>query len=129
MTTPRFALFAVLTCALAAPLVPALTVPTFAQASAPHGDLMQDPVAALGLSPAQKARGDVLMRKADQQMRVLSANHSLTPAAHRAKMRVIFQGLHTQMMAMLTPAQRVKASALAQQEAQAMRQQHIQVIR
>ena len=112
-------LLAAFSLALAAPLVP-----TQAQMSAPHGAQMQDPGTALGLTPAQKSKARVLVQKAMQQMQAVNANQSLPPAVRTAKMRAIGQSINTQMMALLTPAQRVKAKAMMMQRAQAMRQQH-----
>ncbi len=124
MKTLKLAVLAACSLALTAPLIPVQ-----AQRPAPHGAPMQDPGTALGLTPAQKAKASTLVQKAMQQMRAINANQSLTPPVRAAKGRAIVQSINTQMMALLTPAQRAKAQAMMQQRIQTMRQQHGQGIR
>lgn len=115
MTTPRFALLAALSLALAAPLVPALTVRTLAQVPRMNGNPQAQNMAnALGLTPAQQKQVTAVGMKAGRQMQALQANPSLTPAARMAKMRGIQQSVRGQMMAILTPAQRTKLMTMVQ---------------
>lgn len=109
MTTPRFALspfalFAALTLALTAPFVPALLVPALAQRPL-HGVPNSNPN---GLTPAQKQQATAIGRKFGQQMQALQANTSLTPAARQAKMHALQQSVRSQLMAIMTPAQRAR---------------------
>ncbi len=130
MKTYTFAVLAACSLALAAPLVPA-----FAQAPPPppmHGPMMGGPMHGpmggmrgggrmkmmadeLGLTDAQKAKMQPILMSSRQQMMALRANTTLAPAARMAKMQTMRNTMNAQMMAILTPAQRVKLKAMRQQ--------------
>ncbi len=96
--------------------------PAFAQAPPPmmhgpagaHSGRMGD---ALALTDAQKARLRPVFMNAGRQMQALQANTSLTPAVRMAKMQALQKSARTQMMAILTPAQRAKMQAMIQAHA------------
>ena len=70
----------------------------------------------LGLTDAQKAQMKPVLMGSRQQMMALRANTTLPPAARMAKMEAMRKSMNTQMMAILTPAQRVKLKAMRQQQ-------------
>ena len=100
--------------ALAAPLAPAFAQAPPPMMHGPHGGPMADPLA---LTDAQKARLRPVFMNAGRQMQALQANTSLTPAARMAKMQALQKSARTQMMAILTPAQRAKMQAMIQARA------------
>lgn len=118
MKTFKFAVLAACSLALAAPLVP-----TFAQAPPMHGPMggprgggrMRMMGDELGLTDAQKAKMQPIFMSSRQQMMALRANTTLAPAARMAKMQNMRKTMMTKMMAILTPAQRVKLKAMQQQ--------------
>lgn len=136
MKTYNFAVLAACSLALAAPLAPA-----FAQAPPPMGRPMHGPMGGpmggpmmggprgggrmqrmadeLGLTDAQKAKMMPILMGQRQQMMALRTNTTLSPAARMAKMQSMRQTMTTKMMAILTPAQRVKLKAMRQQQRQA----------
>ena len=134
MKTYAFAVLAACSLALAAPLAPA-----YAQAPPPapmggpmmgrpmHGPMggmrgggrMKMMADELGLTDAQKAKMQPILMSSRQQMMALRANTTLTPAARMAKMQSMRKTMMTQMMAILTPAQRTKLKAMRQEQRQA----------
>ena len=127
MKTYNFAVLAACSLALAAPLAPA-----FSQAPPPMGGPMHGPMGGmrgggrmkmmadqLGLTDAQKAKMQPILMGSRQQMMALHANTSMTPAVRMAKMQSMRKTMNAQMMAILTPAQRVKLKAMRQQQRQA----------
>jgi Spy/CpxP family protein refolding chaperone len=114
-----------LSLALAAPLVPA-----FAQAPPPpmHGPMggpmhggygggggrMNRMGDALGLTDAQKSKMMPIIMATRPQMEAIRNNPKLTPAARLAKMEALRKSTNMKMMAILTPAQRVKVKAMQQ---------------
>ena len=128
MKTLNLAVIAACSLALAAPFVPVL-----AQAP-PMGGPMHGPMGGmrgggggrmrmmadqLGLTDAQKAKMQPILMGSRQQMMALRSNTTLAPAARMAKMQSMRKTMMTQMMAILTPAQRTKFKAMQQQQRQA----------
>ena len=113
MTLSRFALPVALFLSIA---------PLFAQAPPPNAPMhgqrgararaMAD---SMHFTDAQKAQLRTILVSAGQQVQALQANTSLTQSVRTAKMQAIQQRVRTQMMAILTPAQRAHAQAMAQQ--------------
>lgn len=103
-------LFATLSLALTAPLAPASAQARPPMMHGPHNGQMPNP---LGITDAQKARMRPIFMNAGRQYQALQANTSLSPAARMAKMQALQKSTQMQMMALLTPAQRTKAQAMA----------------
>lgn len=118
MKAHNFAALAACSLLLTAPPIPVL-----AQAPMPQSARRQDSSVVLGLTPAQKAKLTVLAQNANQQMMTVNASKSLAPAVRMAKMRAVGHHFTSQMMALLTPAQRVQAKAMSPR-AQAKGWQH-----
>lgn len=115
MPIRSLAAIAALSFILAAPLVPIFAQTPPPMMHGPHGgghmNGMGDP---LGLTDAQKSRMRPILMNAQQQGQAIQNNTSLTPAARQVKMRTLGISVRTQMMAILTPAQRARAKTMQQ---------------
>ncbi len=78
------------------------------------------PQAAPALSPAQRARAAARTAQYNKDVKALQANTKLTPAQKEAQFHALQQSANTDLMAILTPAQR---AVMQQRQQQAMQQQ------
>ena len=117
MPTRSLAATAALSLTLVTSLAPAFAQTPPPMMHRPHGGgRMSGMGDTLGLTEAQKSQMMPILMNARQQGMAIRSNPSLTPAARQAKMRALQIGLRSQMMAILTPAQRARAKTMQTQQ-------------
>lgn len=124
MQKPTLIALAVLSLALAAPLVPsfAQTAPPAPPMHGPHGGgggRLKKLSAELNLTDAQKAQMKPILTSSRQQMQAIKNDSTLTPDARTEKLKAVRKSTRQQTMAVLTPDQRAKLKSIRQAKREA----------
>ena len=122
MQKPNFLVLAALSLALTAPLL----TPAFAQfAHTAHahgqrsGKRLKKLAAELNLTDAQKAQLKPILQSSRQQAEAIKNNATLSEAARKSQLKDLRKSNRSQMLTILTPAQRTQLKAMRQAKRQA----------
>ena len=88
----------------------------------PGGGMMRRMAQELGLTEAQKAKLQAMMKQTGDKRRAIRENKSLSPDQRRAQMKALRTSSEARMKAILTPAQRTKLAAMQAKMEQRMRE-------
>ncbi|MGI4788672.1 MAG: Spy/CpxP family protein refolding chaperone [Janthinobacterium lividum] len=113
MQKPNFVVLAALSLALIAPLTPAFAQ-FAAHAQRKQGARLKKLATELNLTDAQKAQMKPILMSARQQSKAIKDNTALSDADRKAQLKDLRKSTRTQMMAVLTPAQRAQLKAIRQ---------------
>ncbi len=117
MQKPTFLVLAALSLALTAPVVPAFA--QFAPGHGHHGGRLKKLATELNLTDAQKAQLQPILQSARQQAKAIKDNTTLSADARKSQLKELNKSTRTQMMAILTPAQRAQLKAIKKEKHEA----------
>ena len=117
MQKPNFLVLAALSLALTAPLSPAFA--QFAHANKPghgqrDGKRLKKMAAELNLTDAQKAQLKPILQSARQQAKAIKDNTALSDADRKSQLKDLRKSTRSQVLPVLTPAQRAQLKAIHQ---------------